>query len=168
MQKAMKNMNKAMKNMNKAIPTKTFLKPTTISLIFITPPHTKTTTMATTESTPPLPTPRTDAAANESIVRVYDESQKLERELAAATRELARLRLVMATNKPGMDRAQKMLDAGRWAGLTLIEGVVTELEEARATISEMEIRHAAVMRHTQSLVDALEALRVAVKGGSDE
>ena len=49
-------------------------------------------------------------------------------------RERDDLRISAEINREGMAEAQKILDAGRWAGFPLIEGVVTELKEARAKL----------------------------------
>lgn len=54
-------------------------------------------------------------------------------------RERDELRYVFERNEPWMEKAQGLLDAGRWAGFTLIEGVVTELEEARAKLKEENV-----------------------------
>ena len=51
-------------------------------------------------------------------------------------RERDELRYIFKRNEPWMEKAHRLLDAGRWAGFTLIEGVVTELEEARAKLKE--------------------------------
>lgn len=66
-------------------------------------------------------------------------NEQLERELAEAVRERDDLRIVMERNQPGMDRAQEMLDGGRWAGFPLIEGVTAELAEAREQLEDFEI-----------------------------
>lgn len=40
-------------------------------------------------------------------------------------------------NCDGMEKAQKMLDAGRWAGFPLIEAAVTELGECRSALKHI-------------------------------
>ena len=52
------------------------------------------------------PTPETDAAANESIVKVYETSQKLERERDELRVEVERLRIRL-THFAGLIQAQR-------------------------------------------------------------
>jgi septal ring factor EnvC (AmiA/AmiB activator) len=67
------------------------------------------------------PTPRTDAAANESIVKVYETSKQLERELAAAREE-------------GEEQARLLgMSAEREAGLL---AKIERLERQLAKLSE--------------------------------
>jgi uncharacterized protein YodC (DUF2158 family) len=54
----------------------------------------------------------------------------------AVKRERDDLRFVMERQKPWNAKAQEMLDGGRWAGHTYMEGLITELEEARARLAE--------------------------------
>lgn len=51
--------------------------------------------------------------------------------------ELGDLHFVMERQRPWNAKAQAMLDPSRWAGRSYIEFAVTELEEARARIAEL-------------------------------
>ena len=108
------------------------------------------------------PTPRTDAAANESIVKVYETSKQLEREVAEArgqidswqklalSAEVLRKKAETERDNAESDRKQAEADTLR---------ALHERNEARETIAEMETRHAAVMLHTQGVVDESNATR---------
>lgn len=48
------------------------------------------------------------------------------------------LKIYAETNKKGMDRAQEILDAGRWAGFPVIDAAVTELEECRLALGHIK------------------------------
>jgi len=74
---------------------------------------------------------------NEEVLKLIDAKPiaQLERELSAVTKERDELKFVFDHNRKGMDKAQTMLDGGRWGGFPLIEGVTTELEETRAALT---------------------------------
>jgi hypothetical protein len=50
----------------------------------------------------------------------------------------ANLEFALDRQQPWNEKAQELLDAGRWAGHTLIEGCVTELAETRAYRDQLE------------------------------
>lgn len=69
------------------------------------------------------PTPETDAAANESIVRVYETSQRLERERGALLDSLDTLTLVIGLTpvKGNLEALQEAVDRAR-ATIALVKG----------------------------------------------
>lgn len=106
------------------------------------------------------PTPETDSAIYpmNGVNIIWPElARKLESERDEAREELAGIVDRMRVGLRGHP------DSGLWGEAGLIAatmrcvdalGEVTEQrDEARETIATMEIRHAAVMRHTQSIVD---------------
>jgi hypothetical protein len=56
-------------------------------------------------------------------------------EVERLTNELGKAQLAADWEQPWKEKAQAILDSGRWAGFTLVQGLVTELEEARASIA---------------------------------
>ena len=65
------------------------------------------------------------------------------------------LRFVLDSQEPWNAKAQQLLDAGRWAGHTLIEGCVTELAETRAERDRLR----AELHERTSEVDRLDHLQ---------
>lgn len=58
--------------------------------------------------------------------------------MAEVIKELDDLKFALACQAPWDAKAQGLLDAGRWAGHTCIEGCVTELEETRAYRDQLQ------------------------------
>ena len=58
-------------------------------------------------------------------------------------------------DREGMEKAQEMLDSGRWAGHPLIDGVVTELEECRTEIKSLRATLAAAEPHMRHGLNCL-------------
>jgi len=73
-------------------------------------------------------------AANQTIMFNNVLMRQATDKLAEAIRERDDLRINAETNREGMVKAQKILDAGRWAGFPLIDACVTELEECRTAL----------------------------------
>lgn len=74
---------------------------------------------------------------NQSCINLQ-RAEKAEKELQEAQNKVNDLELVLKGQEEWNNRAQKLLDGGRWAGSTYIEGCVTELEESRAKIDKLE------------------------------
>jgi hypothetical protein len=100
------------------------------------------------------PTPRTDEAAvdvwrKSNGERMATSSDKVDADFARKLeRELNEARF-------DLDFSRRLTD---WQSKT-IDGLTAQRDEARETIATMEIRHAAVMLHTQSIVDEANQFR---------
>jgi hypothetical protein len=99
-------------------------------------------------------TPRTDEAAvdvwrKSNGERMATSSDKVDADFARKLeRELNEARF-------DLDFSRRLTD---WQSKT-IDGLTAQRDEARETIATMEIRHAAVMLHTQSIVDEANQFR---------
>lgn len=69
-----------------------------------------------------------------------ESAKDFKRKFDEAQNKVNDLELVLKGQEEWNNRAQKLLDGGRWAGSTYIEGCVTELEESRAKVKELEER----------------------------
>lgn len=117
------------------------------------------------------PTPRTDEEAwIEDRARPFelvqaDFARTLERELAAAQAELAKitherddLRFVLERQDPWNKKAQAYLDAARWAGTCYIQAVITELEERDAQLALAQAELAALRESKEQYQKSAEEM----------
>lgn len=74
---------------------------------------------------------------NREVEKLTAELADTKASLAIVTKERDDLKFTYDRNRKGMDMGQDLLDAGRWAGFPIVEGLAVELTEARAEAGKL-------------------------------
>ena len=79
-----------------------------------------------------------EAPARLAIAQAYDKARPQAAEIAELKGQLEDFRSVLKAVEPWERKAQEYLDAGRWAGRTYAEGIMTELEERDSELAALK------------------------------